>query len=211
MALRLCSDGKADYALFLLLTFETYMRPSEALSLVGLQLVPPVPNERGACQFWTILIRASELDVLGKTGEFDTSVALDLPRHRLLESALRLLKANRGERERLFLFHYTDFLLAWNSCLLGLGLAQLKVTPYSLRHGGASEDVSSRSRALLDVQKRGGWRSFQSVRRYEKHARLASMMRRIPAQLREEAQRRERELARLLLPACGRRVQMLPC
>ncbi|CAK0874888.1 unnamed protein product [Prorocentrum cordatum] len=132
MALRLCSDGKADYALFLLLTFETYMRPSEALSLVGLQLVPPVPNERGACQFWTILIRASELDVLGKTGEFDTSVALDLPRHRLLESALRLLKANRGERERLFLFHYTDFLLAWNSCLLGLGLAQLKVTPYSL-------------------------------------------------------------------------------
>ncbi|CAK0806514.1 unnamed protein product, partial [Prorocentrum cordatum] len=134
MALRLCSDGKADYALFLLLTFETYMRPSEALSLVGLQLVPPVPNERGACQFWTILIRASELDVLGKTGEFDTSVALDLPRHRLLESALRLLKANRGERERLFLFHYTDFLLAWNSCLLGLGLAQLKVTPYSLRH-----------------------------------------------------------------------------
>ncbi|CAK0855849.1 unnamed protein product, partial [Prorocentrum cordatum] len=137
MALRLCSDGKADYALFLLLTFETYVRPSEALSLVGLQLVPPVPNERGACQFWTILIRASELDVLGKTGEFDTSVALDLPRHRLLESALRLLKANRGERERLFLFHYTDFLLAWNSCLLGLGLAQLKVTPYSLRRGAA--------------------------------------------------------------------------
>ncbi|CAK0813159.1 unnamed protein product, partial [Prorocentrum cordatum] len=115
MALRLCADGKADYALFLLLTFEACMRPSE-----------------GACRFWAILIRASELDVLGKTGEFDTSVALDLPRHRLLEPALRLLKANRGERERLFMFCYTDFLLVWNSYLLGLGLAQLKVTPYSL-------------------------------------------------------------------------------
>ena len=211
MALWLCADGKADYALFLLLTFETYMRPSEALSLLGLQLVPPVPGETGVCRFWTILIRASELDVLGKTGEFDNSVALDLPRHRLLEPALRLLKANRGERERLFTFCYTDFLQVWNSCLNSLGLAQLKVTPCSLRHGGASEDVSSLSRALLDVQKRGGWRSFQSVRRYEKHARLGMMMHRIPARLREEAQRRERELARLLLPACERRVLMLPC
>ncbi|CAK0899549.1 unnamed protein product, partial [Prorocentrum cordatum] len=132
MALRLCADGKADYALFLLLTFETYKRPSEALSLLGLQLVPPVPGERGACRFWATLIRASELDVLGKTGEFDTSVALDLPRHRLPEPALRLLKANGGGRERLFMFCYTDFLLVWNSCLLGLGLAQLKVTPHSL-------------------------------------------------------------------------------
>ena len=48
--------------------------------------------------------------MLGKTGEFDNSVALDLPRHRLLEPALRRLKADRGERERLFSFSYTDFL-----------------------------------------------------------------------------------------------------
>ncbi|CAK0856442.1 unnamed protein product, partial [Prorocentrum cordatum] len=167
MALWLCADGKADYALFLLPTFETYMRPSEALRLLDLQLVPPVPGETGARRFRAILIRASELDVHGKTDEFDNSVALDLPRHRLLGPALRQLKV-------------------WSRCLDGLGPRMLLVTLYSLGRGGASEDVSSLSRALLDVRKRVGWRSFQSARRYDKHARLRMMMRRIPARLREE-------------------------
>ena len=47
--------------------------------------------------------------------------------------------------------------------------------------------------------------------RHEKHARLGLMMHRIPARLREEARRRERELAQLLLPACELRGPMRQC
>ncbi|CAK0856952.1 unnamed protein product, partial [Prorocentrum cordatum] len=96
LALWLCARGREDIALFLLLAFETCTRPSEGLALAGMQLAPPVPGETGACQCWALLVRASELDVLGKTGEFDNSVALGLPRHRLLEPALRRLKRARA-------------------------------------------------------------------------------------------------------------------
>ena len=36
-------------------------------------------------------------------------------------------------------------------------------------HGGASEDRAVNGRSLEEVQKRGGWNSINSVRRYEKH------------------------------------------
>eukprot|EP00959_Pyramimonas_sp_CCMP1952_P299678 6268163-Pyramimonas_sp.AAC.1 len=68
MALWMCVRGHEDIALFLLLTFETCMPPSEGLALVGMQLAPPVPGDAGVCQYWALLVRASELDALGETG-----------------------------------------------------------------------------------------------------------------------------------------------
>ncbi|CAK0848178.1 unnamed protein product, partial [Prorocentrum cordatum] len=190
MALWLCERGQEDIGLFLLLTFETYMRPSEGLDLAGPQLAPPVPGEKGARQHWALPVRASELDVLGKTSEFDNSVALDLPRH--YGSPL------------FFLISYVDLLQAWNTCIAALGLQHLQATPCSLRRRGASGDKASLSRPLLEIQKRGGCRPFQSARRCEKRARLSTSMRRVPQRLRDEARRPEPALERLLPPACER-------
>ena len=39
---------------------------------------------------------------------------------------------------------------------------------YALRHGGASFDIVSNSRELLEVKTRGRWQSDQSLRRYQK-------------------------------------------
>ena len=54
-----------------------------------------------------------------------------------------------------------------------LGCARLVPTPHGLRHGGASHDRAHGTRTLLEIQARGKWRSFSSVVRYEKHARIS--------------------------------------
>ena len=51
----------------------------------------------------------------------------------------------------------------------------------------------------MEVQKRGGWRSFHSVRRYEKHARAQAEAAKIPVRIREFARQVEANLPGLLL------------
>eukprot|EP00973_Karenia_brevis_P038145 5259176-Karenia_brevis.AAC.1 len=53
-----------------------------------------------------------------------------------------------------------------------LGLDALQPTRYSLRHGGASEDLYTKSRTIAEVMKRGQWRADSSLRRYAKEGRL---------------------------------------
>ena len=74
---------------------------------------------------------------------------------------------------------------------------QLQITPCALRHGGASEDRAVNARSLEEVQKRGGWKSFNSVRRSEKHACLSQIMSTIPPELLRQGPALERDLDRL--------------
>ena len=178
-----CQQGLALYGFLFLLMFETYFRPSEALSLRCFQLIRPLANATGAYGMWTVMTRAYELEQPGKTGEFDMSVPLDLIRHRVLIPSLEVLTARLHSQELVFHFSYDDMVRVWNSTLGRLKLTGLKLSPYSLRHGGASEDRAMNERSLLEVQKRGGWRSFQSVRRYEKHGRLALTAKGMPARM----------------------------
>ena len=112
-------------ACLIMLMLETYMRPSEALSLRAFQVIPPVAVGEGTTRSWSILIRAAELGVPGKTGEFDTSVSLDLARHRLLEPALKRARATRSDNQPLTIMSHNQFaklfLLAW----FGLPLQKL--------------------------------------------------------------------------------------
>ena len=52
------------------------------------------------------------------------------------------------------------------------GVHVITTHPYSVCRGGASSDALWRSRSLMEIQKRGRWRSEKSVGRYEKHVRL---------------------------------------
>ena len=61
-------------------------------------------------------------------------------------------------------------MLASAVAVVGVGI--LRPTLYCLLHGGPSHDYAARCRDLIGIQKRGGWKSFSSVRRYEKAARL---------------------------------------
>ena len=53
-----------------------------------------------------------------------------------------------------------------------MGVHVITTHPYSVCRGGASSDALWRTRSLMEIQKRGRWRSEKSVGRYEKHDRL---------------------------------------
>ena len=46
------------------------------------------------------------------------------------------------------------------------------VVPYQCRHSGASDDRATQASSLLEIQKRGQWKSAKSMVRFEKSARL---------------------------------------
>ena len=107
------------------------------------------------------------------------------------------LKDTRGEGQLLFPFSYTQVTKGKQNALKPLRCQQLQITPYAFRHGGASDDRAVNARSLQDVQKRGGWKSFNSVRRYEKHARWFLVMSKIPPELLQQVPALERDLERL--------------
>ena len=74
--------------------------------------------------------------------------------------------------------------------------------PYMLRHGGASHDRATDERTLLEVQARGNWRCFESVRRYDKHARLGDVLSRLATGLRRRLRAMEEELPQALMKGC---------
>lgn len=59
--------------------------------------------------------------------------------------------------------------------------------PYRLRHGGASRDFALKLRRLEEIQRRGRWKSFASVRRYEKGGRLQQLLRQLPKKVLSDA------------------------
>ena len=124
------------------LFFETNMRPRCEASSSFCQLKKGIPGTAGKL---SLLIRASELAQPGKTGEYDTSVSLDLAHYQFLFPVLRVLKATRGERQLLLSFSYTQPDQNMEDALKQLRCQQLQITPYTLRHGGASEDRAARS------------------------------------------------------------------
>ena len=76
----------------------------------------------------------------------------------------------------------------------------------SLGHG-ASHDFASKARRLSEVKRRGRWPSSASVRRYEKGARVAELLHRLPLKIPNHAlqceQLLERVVAGSLLPFPG--------
>ena len=72
----------------------------------------------------------------------------------------------------LFGFRAREFLDAWTSAVVHLKVTELCDTPYQCRHGGPSRDIQLKLRPLEAVQRRGHWKSAQSLRNYEKSGRL---------------------------------------
>ena len=83
---------------------------------------------------------------------------------------------------------------------------QLHLVPYQGRHSGASIDRSERSRSSEEVTKRGRWKQFKNVARYEKAARLAATDNALSQAQRTHCMACERHLADFIL---GRRCPTL--
>jgi hypothetical protein len=124
----------------------------------------------GVTSEWTILLHPEELESPSKTGEFDLSVALDSRwMQAWINPVAEALKRTQGEQ--LWDFTYADAAAELKTIgeLLGVSL-----TLYQARHSGPSIDRSQKARDMGEVKKRGGWKSWKSLQRYEKSARLAN-------------------------------------
>lgn len=160
--------GYLQMALFTMMGLSSYARPGELLRCRVYSLVRPSPS---ITEFWTLLLNPEERAERSKVGEFDDSLALDSPYLRPWAFPLMKQLVNRSPELPLWCFDYSHYSKIFGQVVETLGL---DMTPYQLRHSGPSIDRSRNLRSLLEVQKRGRWRSHKSVARYEKSARLAA-------------------------------------
>ena len=144
------------------------------MALRGKDLLQPLaPGTR----FWTLLVRAAELELPTKTGSFDDSLLWDGPRLLWLQKFFPVWQ--RAGEGTIWNFTYAQYARRFAMAAERLGLTA--VVPYSLRHSGASLDALDRSRTLQEIQKRGRWRAHRSLVRYEKAGRIYAEYNRLPA------------------------------
>ena len=98
-----------------------------------------------------------------KTGE-NQSVRLRKGATTTLLRALVVQRLREGG-DKLFTFTAGHFRTWIKAECTSLGLGDIGFTPHSLRHGGATADFL-RGMSVNDIQLRGRWRCFESLRRY---------------------------------------------
>ena len=81
---------------------------------------------------------------------------------------------------------YDSFLKEFKTSAANVGASCLRSSPYGLRHGGASHDYAARLRDLLAIQRRGNWRTWTSVRRYEKSGRITLELNKLSAAVKQK-------------------------
>jgi integrase len=177
-----------EAAVLTLLIYHCYLRPGEAFRLRCRDLIAPVKEAGASHSRWSLTLHAAELGVSSKTHEYDESLQIDRSEFEFLGRCLSLLTSNRGAEDPLFRITQIEFARLFRDAVVELKLSCLgQVAVYQLRHAGASNDFAANARSLLEIQRRGRWRSTASVRRYEKGGRVTEQLRRLPPRLRAHA------------------------
>eukprot|EP00438_Fugacium_kawagutii_P013880 Skav219719 [mRNA] locus=scaffold301:36224:37183:+ [translate_table: standard] len=166
----LLEQGQVQAAVALALQYDTYMRPSEVLSLTFAQVLRPGPKCSARYQKWGILLAPQTVGKPTKTMELDVSILVGDISRPWLHTMLRTYCAHQLPGSRMFpdldLSRYERY-FAHAMRLLDVPLV---VTPHVVRHSAASCDRFHKRRTLQQIQKRGRWATPKSVARYEKEA-----------------------------------------
>lgn len=161
--------NRLDIAMLLMLQFDCYLRPSEALNLTTDHIGFPASKRY---PHWSVVIAPSALRQTTKTGKSDDSVLVgDKARNTWMRECMRLWM----KKTQHWLFPNVDLAGYEKWCKQAcsdLGYASACVMPHIVRHAGPSNDIYHKRRDLLEVQKRGRWEAKSSVKRYEKHGLL---------------------------------------
>ena len=188
-------------ALKTVIDFLLYLRPGEGMDLRAKNIIAPVKGAGSQYRWVTVIIRDQEELRRDKTGVFDNSLAID---HSPWAGTqlLSLAKKAKTRDSLIFQFKMEDFRkqFAAASALLNLG----NLHPYQLRHGGATEDLSSKRREYSSVKARGRWKTDSSVRRYTKVGKIQELLNRLSSSHLKYCQWSEKNLHRVLqgtLPA----------
>ncbi len=157
----LLARGRPRMAVHVALNFVAYLRPVESFRLLGRHLTPPSPSAGKEYSHWGLLLADAWCGLPGKTGNWDESVLLDLDPWLIpVIAALRL--AVRDD-EPIWDFTPAALRKEFASAVELLSLSSLEPHLYSLRHGGASDDLLRRRRSVEEVLRRGRWRCQDSA------------------------------------------------
>ena len=178
-------------ATFILLAVDSYARPGQMMRLHSDMIFRPSETN----QYWTLSLDPETRGIPSKTGEYDTTIALDAKHYESLTPILERLAELPSDRP-LWSFTYPELVGRFYTACAKVGV-QLVV--YQARHSGASIDATLRRRSLADIQKRGGWRSTKSTNRYEKGGRLAQVWTGLSHSQRAHCLRREENLTTALV------------
>ena len=176
LAVDLAERGHVMMAVWVLLAFQTYMRPGECMSLQRRDLVPPSSSVNN---FWVLLFFPSERSQRSKIGEADNSILLDSTWAQWMSQVWETIY-EKHDASSVWSFTYPTLVKEVQKSSLRHGVP---VVPYQCRHSGASDDRATQARSLQEIQKRGQWKSAKSVNRYEKSARLGQSYAQYPIQL----------------------------
>ena len=160
-------------ALKLLVMHVTYLRPCEATGLRVADLLPPASARFPGLDSYALMVCPVERGKATKAQAFDDTLLLDKPAA-LGPLLFEQLARNRSDDSPLFEIEHLDFLALWQRCQKVVGLTGQCI--YQVRHGGASEDVVSGSRQLLEVMVRGRWAAVASLKRYAKAGKLQKLV-----------------------------------
>ena len=186
--------NQGEAALMVLLSFAAYLRPSEALTLQGEDVVGPTRSH----PHLALNLHPEERLETSKMGLANESILLDSPVMPFFNVVLKKLAQRRTGR---FLFNldYLQLRNIWQASMKDIGLPKNHSVLYQLRHSGPSHDRLHNLRSALAVKMRGRWHADSSVRRYEAHARLHQQFQQLSNQLQEKCLSAVTRLERLVL------------
>lgn len=161
--------GRPDIAMLMMVQYDGFLRPSEAISLTVEHVVKPQGRRY---PHWGLIIAPSTLKQMTKTGKTDDSILLgDQSHNKWLKECLRLWM-NQVTSEV-----FPDITLASFENFRKTTSRQLEyqtvcLLPHVIRHSAASNSFYRKRRQLPEIMKRGRWAAKASVARYEKAALL---------------------------------------
>lgn len=177
IAAELLRRGFLSMAIWVLVGHGGYLRPSSNMRLRRGSFVRPTP---GISSHWGLILHESDYGDKSKTGTQDDSLMWDVAELSWMTPVFEVL-ADGPPSERVWKFTYPQVAARVKEAASSLGLS---FVPYQLRHSGPSWDRARNLRSLLEIQKRGLWRSTASVQRYEKATRMMAGYQKLNPQLR---------------------------
>jgi hypothetical protein len=163
-------------ALAIMVTADGYLRPCDLMGLRKQDVIQAHPQMGSQFRHVSVLLAPFSRGIPTKTHEYNDSVVFNSQGREWIGHLLYKASLKCQTDEPVFDFTMVHWNAVMKKAARLLVITHWEVVPYLLRHSGPSEDYLSGTRSLLDIQRRGRWKSAHSVRRYEKSARVTSRL-----------------------------------
>ena len=198
IVMNLLAGGFKNMALMTLVAFYLYLRPGEAIEVKAGNVVKPVRSAGVQYQYVPLIVRDQDSGKPDKVGIYDNCIPFDLPAIQWVgQQLLDVAKGAAKKDSPLFTFSLEQYRKQFAKAASLLGLDNLH--PYQLRHGGATEDMTSGARDHSSIKTRGRWRTDQSVRRYAKVGRVQQLLSKLSQKNLQFCQTSEKQVRKVFL------------